>query len=202
MRSELRRLPHSELKNCPFPSSAFPPSLVNTCKWTKLSVCHTLPCPSPPLLPLPPPVFLLSEIHPYSPSHKGGKVSLWKQGGEISKSYLLRRELRQQKVWVAVKQLYTRSMYSFFPFSLGSLDVARKNTPCPRCQPATTFLPLPACVSACRHLLPLCWRSEALCSLKCMPLLRKLYVCLCVRMEFYLFIFQWGAGCNMRHTIL
>lgn len=192
MRSELRRLPHSVLKTALFLPSAFPLSLVNTCKWTKLSLCHTLSLPrSLPPSTSPPPVFLLSEIHPYSLSHKGGKVSLWKQGGEISKSYLLRRELRQQKVWVAVKQLYTRSMYSSFSFLFGSLDVT-VNAP-PPCQPATTFLPLPACVSACRHLLPLCWRSEALCSLKCMALLGQLSVCVCGIYFIYLF-FSEGLG--------
>lgn len=157
--------------------------------WKHASEPSYLPVtPYPSLAPsLPPPVFLLSEIHQYTLSHKGGKVSLWKQGGEISKSYLLRRELRQQKVWVAVKQPYTRSMYSSFSSLFGSLDVG-VNTP-PPCQPATTFLPLPACVSACRHLPPLCWKSETLCSLKCMALLGQLCVCVCGIYFIYLFIF-------------
>lgn len=45
------------------------------------------------------PVFFLCVSLKYTHilSHKGGKVSLWKQGGKISKSYLLRHELKQQK---------------------------------------------------------------------------------------------------------
>lgn len=64
-------------------------SLVNKCKSTKLS-----PCQHPPSHHLPTPVFFLSVSLKYTHilSHKGGKVSLWKQGGEISKSYLLRHE--------------------------------------------------------------------------------------------------------------
>lgn len=74
--------------------SPFSLFVVNKCKWTKLSPCHPHP------LSLPTPVFFRSVCLWNTPmlSHtKEGNVSLWKQGGEISKSYLLRRELRQQK---------------------------------------------------------------------------------------------------------
>lgn len=58
-------------------------------------------------------------------SHKGGKVSLWKQGGEISKSYLLRRELRQQKGVHGVSGSKAENTQSFSPHS-ATVDVVIK----------------------------------------------------------------------------
>lgn len=68
--------------------------VVNKCKWTKLSCCH------PPPLSLPTPVFLLSvclwNTHTYSLAQRRESVTMETRRRD-SKSYLLRRELRQQK---------------------------------------------------------------------------------------------------------
>lgn len=74
-----------------FPDAFFPPLLW----WINVSQPSYPPPLPPPCACLLPPCVSLKYTHILS--HKGGKVSLWKQGGEISKSYLLRHELRQQK---------------------------------------------------------------------------------------------------------
>lgn len=77
---------------------------VNKCKWTKLSCCHPPPLRFPaPRLSFP--SLCVSEMHTHSLAQRRESVTM-ETRRQDSKSYLLRRELRQQKestVWVAEK---------------------------------------------------------------------------------------------------